>query len=157
ARPPPTLCTGNRCLRAGSKRASSEPDHSMRAWWLLLALLVSAPSAEARTFWVSKSGNDSNACTDSTTPPAASGKRLTITAGLACGGGLGPGATLYVRAGTYDESFSFTVGIPSGTSWNAPVTLSAAPGEAVTILPTTGPCLGDVPCRVFEFSPGDQY
>src|SRR5262245_56722869 len=53
---------------------------------------------------------------------------------------LHPGDTLYLRGGTYAQSInatSFTV--PSGTSWSSPVTISAYPGEAVTLRPSSGP------------------
>jgi parallel beta-helix repeat protein len=44
---------------------------------------------------------------------------------------LHPGDTLYVRGGTYGEALLND--IPSGTSWSAPVTVAAYPGEAVTL------------------------
>jgi parallel beta-helix repeat protein len=101
-------------------------------------------------YYVAKTGSDSSSCSQA---QSQSTSKLTITGALGC---LQPGDTLYIREGTYDESFSYTASVPSGTSWSAPVTLSAFPGETVTIRPTTGPC-GGAPCRVFEFFDSDQY
>jgi Right handed beta helix region len=47
---------------------------------------------------------------------------------------LRPGDTLYIRGGTYHEALLNN--IPGGTSWSAPVTLTAYPGEAVTLRPS---------------------
>lgn len=45
---------------------------------------------------------------------------------------LKPGDTLYLRSGTYTEPFPT---IPSGVSWDEPVTISAYPGESVVLRP----------------------
>ena len=78
-------------------------------------------------YYVAKTGSDSSP-TGSISQPY-----LTIHKGLSV---LTAGATLYVRAGTYTESLDPDYGgtaIPGGTSWANPVTVSAYPGEAVTI------------------------
>ena len=49
---------------------------------------------------------------------------------------LQPGDTLYIRGGTYTEGLIDVV--PSGTSWSSPVTVSAYPGESVTLRPGSG-------------------
>jgi parallel beta-helix repeat protein len=49
---------------------------------------------------------------------------------------LSPGATLYVKAGTYAEALIHT--IPPGESWSRPVTVAAYPGHAVTLQPPAG-------------------
>lgn len=109
---------------------------------LLLSLLLVA-QAEATTFYVSLTtnsppGNDANTCTQaqSTSTPKA-----TFASAVTC---LTPGDTLQIRAGTYTEKLvSGSGGIPGGTSWAVPVTLSAYPGETVTIASNeaTWPCL----------------
>jgi parallel beta-helix repeat protein len=55
-------------------------------------------------------------------------------------GVLTPGDTLCVRGGTYAETLDDA--IPSGTSWSAPVTVAAYPGESVTIRPNAGADFG---------------
>ena len=69
------------------------------------------------------------------TAQSQSTRELTIKAGLSC---LASGATLYIRAGTYNEAI-LNLAIPSGSSWNAATTISAYPGDelAVIIKPST--------------------
>jgi hypothetical protein len=122
----------------------------MRRWAILLitlCLLISRPTSAqllqgvigssaavsptvANSYWVSKSGNDANACTLSTTPLAATAK-LTINGGITC---LSAGKTLYVRAGTYDEGIS---SVPNGTSWSNKVRIAAYPGDTVWMTPSS--------------------
>lgn len=99
----------------------------------LTGYMVSASVAHAATYYVSKSGNNSNSCATAqniTTPKAT----LTgATGGLQC---LFPGDTLFVRAGTYPERI--LNGIRGGTSWaNAP-RIAAYSGETVWLTPTAG-------------------
>jgi parallel beta helix pectate lyase-like protein len=98
-------------------------------------LLLTAPGADAATFYVSPAGNDANSCNSaqSTSP---SSHKLTISAGVAC---LSPGDTLMIRGGTYTGSRnvidSQTYPVPAGSSWSNPVTISGYPGETVVIQP----------------------
>lgn len=101
---------------------------------LLLTLIIgfSIPASVGATTWyVAKTGSDSNSCTqaqNSSTP------RLTIAAGLNCIGiaaGAGAGHIVQIAAGTYVESLQNN--LPSGTSWSAPFTLQAKTGDIVTI------------------------
>jgi hypothetical protein len=110
---------------ASSPPASSPPASSPPA---------SPPAAASTTYYVSKTGSDSNPGT-----LAQPYKTITHAVGL-----LHPGDTLYVRAGTYAESFNSN--IPGGTSWSAPVTVAAYPGETVILQPNKG---AD---RVFTFA-----
>src|SRR4030095_8643680 len=61
---------------------------------------------------------------------------------------LTPGATLYVRGGTYAEALINN--IPRGTSWSAPVTVAAYPGEAAVLQPSRGE-------YVLHFQNGQQF
>ena len=97
----------------------------------LLCVLVWAGRAIAQTtYYVTKSGNDSNTCVQAQTVGTA---RLTIDEGRKC---LSAGDTLEIGAGTYAEEMADT--IPSGTSWSAPVTIKSIDGESVIIQPPGG-------------------
>jgi hypothetical protein len=78
------------------------------------------------TYYVSPTGSDSN-------PGTLASPFRTINHGV---GVLHAGDIVYVRAGTYAESLINV--IPSGTSWGVPVTVSAYPGESVTLQPASG-------------------
>jgi parallel beta-helix repeat protein len=97
-------------------------------------LLFFAPTgAGAATWYVAKTGSDSNSCAqaqNSSTP------RLTINGALACAGffaGAGAGHTVQVASGTYAETISRW---PSGTSGN-PFTLRSATPYGAIIKPGT--------------------
>ena len=96
----------------------------------LSILLFLSANGHAATYWVAKTGTNSNSCTQA---QSESTPKVTITSGLSC---LTAGDTLKVKAGIYAETFTNV--IPSGTSWSAPVTLMANPGDAVTIQPAAG-------------------
>jgi hypothetical protein len=96
----------------------------------LVAATALAVNTAGTTFYVAPGGNDAVSCTQAQN--TATPKR-TIANAAAC---LSPGSTLYVRAGTYPESL-FNV-IPSGASWDQPVTIAAFPGETVTLRPLRG-------------------
>jgi parallel beta-helix repeat protein len=114
--------------------------------WLWLA---GGQSASAATYYVAKTGSNSNSCSqaqDPTTP------KLTIHGALACigaGESVGAGHTVIVKAGTYNEEFSYD--LPGGTDWANVFTLKANPGDTVTIMPTAGLC-STKPCRVFTIA-----
>jgi parallel beta-helix repeat protein len=84
----------------------------------------------ATTYYVSKSGNDSNSCT-SAKSTTLSAQKATINAGLGC---LASGDTLLVHAGSYDE-FILDYPIASGTSWSSFTRIAAYPGETVWMRP----------------------
>jgi Right handed beta helix region len=95
---------------------------------LLLAILVLMTPilGEGATYYVAKTGSDSNACTGA---QSASTPKLTIKAGLAC---LKGGDTLIIKAGTYKEGIPIKT-IPSGTSNSSHTIIRAATGETVVI------------------------
>lgn len=121
---------------------------------LLIGLILFAGRANAATYYTATTGSDSN-------PGTQSAPFLTIQKGVI---GLRPGDTLYVKAGTYAENLYCPeaswvppgfVCIPSGTSWNAPVTVAAYPGDTVTIQPNAGS--NDWNYRVLAFDRNQSY
>jgi parallel beta-helix repeat protein len=106
---------------------------TLMAITLLLILIGDQKiSVTGTTYYVAPSGLDSN-------PGTLALPFRTITKGVSV---LAPGATLYVRAGTYPESITK---IPSGTSWSAPVRIKNYPSETVWMRPSGT-------TRVLEFS-----
>jgi Right handed beta helix region/Protein of unknown function (DUF1565) len=83
-------------------------------------------ASDAKTYFVSTTGSDSNSGTE-TRPFRTLKKGVSV---------LTPGAVLYVMSGTYREALIHT--IPSGTSWDRPVTVAAYPGHTVTLKPDPG-------------------
>jgi hypothetical protein len=83
-------------------------------------------SAQGSTYYVALNGSDSNPGTEAR--PFGS-----INHGVRA---LRPGDTLLVRGGLYAEELRNT--IPSGESWQRPVTLKAYPGEEVVLMPGPG-------------------
>ncbi len=105
---------------------------------LVLAAMVIPGLVCADTTYVSPSGSNSH--------PGTEAKPFrTLAKGVR---GLAPGDTLLVRAGVYAESLYAT--IPSGTSWDRPVTMKAYPGEEVILKPDSG-------IRVLHFQSNQQY
>jgi parallel beta-helix repeat protein len=92
----------------------------------LVGVIFNVPISQGETYYVAHDGNDSNAGTE-TEPFRTMGRGVRV---------LTPGDTLYVREGTYEESFFDS--IPSGDSWDAPVTIAALSDETVTIRPNPG-------------------
>jgi Right handed beta helix region len=115
-------------------RERSQPMHRRMtlAKWLglermIVALaLVAAATARGETYFVALNGSDSN-------PGTKDRPFQTLHAGIRR---LQPGDTLSVREGVYHEPLIDT--IPGGTSWQAPVTLTAFEGEKVTICAPPG-------------------
>lgn len=97
---------------------------------LVFALATLSPGiSDATTYYVAKTGNDSN-------PGTEFSPFRNIKHGVSS---LSAGDTLYVKAGTYYESIlSWKTTIPNGTSWSNPVTVAANPGDTVTIHPSSG-------------------
>src|SRR6266516_4060767 len=83
----------------------------------LLGSLVHAQKGEAETYYVATDGTDSNSGTE---------ERPFKTLGRGVRD-LSPGDTLYVKNGTYTGGLAF---IPSGTSWDNPVTIAAYPSHS---------------------------
>jgi len=86
---------------------------SRLSWCMGLAALmaIAAPgSARAASYYVSTSGNDSNACS---TAQSASTAKKTIQSGLSC---LQPGDTLILRSGTYSGSGNSLSNLPNGSA-----------------------------------------
>ena len=113
---------------------------------LLASNSVTPSAANAATYYVAKTGSDSNSCPSA---QATATPKLTIKSGLSC---VKAGDTLSVRAGTYAEPIdSNALTLPTGTSWaNAP-RIAAYSGEKVTL--TRGSST-----RVFNFqNPYVQY
>jgi len=95
---------------------------------LILFFLLFCLPVKAATYYVSKTGNNNNAC--STTDSAGTNK-LTITAGVGC---LSSGDTLIIHgvpSGTYTEQVIVPAS-KSGTSWATATTIKAALGETVS-------------------------
>ncbi len=107
---------------------------------LLLGSLMMAQWSAAATYYVAPNGNDGN-------PGTIDQPYRTVNAGVRV---LAPGDTLYLRAGTYQESLYNA--ISGGTSWNNPVTVKAYSGETVTLR------VQNSPNGVLYFSaPNSQY
>jgi parallel beta-helix repeat protein len=101
----------------------------------VIGYTVSAGVAQAATYYVSKTGNNSNSCAQAqsiSTPK----QTLSGTSGaLQC---LSAGDTLFVRAGTYDESIDLrSTPMRSGTSWSSIIRVANYNGETVWLTPTT--------------------
>ena len=95
----------------------------------------------ATTYWVSTSGSDQNGDGSEGNPWAhvyygvshdKTGSVCAVLSQLSNKWCLQPGDTLIIKAGTYEDNLNF---VPGGTSWNAPVTIKAAPGEQVILRP----------------------
>jgi parallel beta-helix repeat protein len=84
------------------------------------------PPPSGAVFYTATDGHDGN-------PGTEAAPFRTVAKGVSR---LSPGATLYVKAGTYAEALIHT--IPPGESWSRPVTVAAYPGHAVTLQPPAG-------------------
>ncbi len=104
----------------------------------MLLLLCGAANVDAADYYVSNQGDDAN-------PGTLSSPFRTLARGVS---GLKPGDTLLVRAGTYVGSSQLRH-IPSGESWERPVTINAFPGERPVIVPE--------PRQTVMYITGTQY
>jgi parallel beta helix pectate lyase-like protein len=89
---------------------------------------VLAADGHAATYYVAKSGNDSNTCAQAqniSTP------RASLGAGVACMSG---GDTLYVRGGTYSATANSLIP-PSGSSWSNATRIARYANETVVLQP----------------------
>jgi hypothetical protein len=92
-----------------------------------LVIFLVTTTAQAATYYVATTGNDSN-------PGTIQLPFRTIVKGVSV---LKPGDTTLVRAGTYRESIDTNkVTFPNGTSWTSAVTLAVYPNEQVTLIGT---------------------
>jgi parallel beta-helix repeat protein len=100
--------------------------------WMTLAVLSGIPAvANSATYYVAKTGSNSNTCAVTQSP---STPKLTIAGGLAC---MGPGDTVIVKNGTYAESINHDQ-LVSGTA-SAYTTIKAENvGEVTLVPPSTG-------------------
>src|ERR1700704_868623 len=119
-----------------------------KALILAFLLLFQSLPVMATTWYVQKTGSDSNNCTQA---QSSSTPKLTIQAALNCvGGSAGAGADNFVEirdstAQIYDESFA---AFPTGTSGH-PFTLKATNNGVISIFPTSGD-------KVFKFE-GNEF
>ena len=88
----------------------------------LLGSLVHTQKGEAETYYVATDGTDSNPGTE---------ERPFETLGRGVRG-LSPGDTLYVKNGTYTAWG--LANMPSGASWDNPITIAAYPGHSPVIV-----------------------
>lgn len=102
--------------------------------------------AEAATYYVATNGSDSRSCLNAT---STSTPLRTINTALDC---LTPGDTLYIRGGTYTEAIdSNRRTIPTGTSWNAPITIAGYSGEVVTLKPAGSCAVLNLPAPYLQY------
>src|SRR6266566_4039560 len=80
----------------------------MKKLLLVMLLTIFPVLAHGTTYYVAKTGSDSNSCNSAQSP---STPKLTINAGAGC---LSAGDTLIVKSGTYNEILADV--IPSGTA-----------------------------------------
>ncbi len=106
---------------------------------MVFALTLAPTLAQGATYYVAKTGSDSYSCSQAQSP---STPKLTIagsSGGLKC---LKAGDKLFIKGGAYAEFINFNQ-IPSGNSWDAATVVQAAPGETVTLRPSSGGGGGD--------------
>jgi hypothetical protein len=112
-------------------------------FFVLIPLNARGETLPAPSYYVALSGSDDLPCSAATNPDT---PKRTLNGAVGC---LTPGSVLYVRGGVYAEQLWDA--IPSGSSWDAPVTIAAYPGESATLQPPDG---AD---RVLHFQNNHQY
>jgi len=110
-------------FRVHSKDSAGNEAQSGDSTFTTASPAANAIATTGPTYYVATNGDDANPGTE--TQPF-----RTISHGVSR---LTPGDTLYVMSGTYAEVLPGN--IPSGSSWSAPVTVAAYPGNVVTIKP----------------------
>jgi len=104
----------------------------MKSLFAILTFLLGA-SRLAADFYVSPSGSDTNSGTLSSPFATIDKARLAVASQISGSGIPAGGLTVWLRAGTYNRTSSFTLySTDSGTA-GSPVTYSAYPGEQVFI------------------------
>jgi len=116
----PMTLTSSAVVKAKAFKSGSNPSAEAYASFVVSPSVV---SGSGKIYYVATNGNDANPGSQS--QPFRNLKKAVSV--------LRPGDTLLVRQGTYLGS-SQLYAIPSGTSWGAPVTIKAYPGETVTII-----------------------
>jgi parallel beta-helix repeat protein len=104
---------------------------------LVLGGALSPRGATAATYYVATTGSDVN-------PGTFFQPFRTIAKGVQS---LHGGDTLYIRRGTYVEGIAARFGVipPSGTSWSQATTIAGYPNETVTLAPTAGAAVVELP------------
>jgi Right handed beta helix region len=102
----------------------------MREFLLVVFFTIFPVLAHGATYYVAKTGSDSNSCANA---QSQSTPKLTINAGAAC---LSGGDTLIVKAGSYTESLINN--LPSGTAGSPTVLKSEVNHGAVMFTDATG-------------------
>lgn len=102
----------------------------MRRILLLVALLLWAAPVSAATYYVAKTGNDANNCTNAMSQ---STPKLTINSGLGC---LSAGDELLIKEGTYAESIIDPA--IAGTNWSNKVRIAHYMSDVVWLDPGAG-------------------
>ena len=93
---------------------------------VFIGCVLSVQVSDAATYYVAKNGSNSTSGTKAS-------PFLTVNKGVSV---LTPGDTVLIKGGTYLETLIDK--IPSGTSWNSPVTVKAAPGHSPVIKAPVG-------------------
>lgn len=106
----------------------------MRAILMAGLLLWLGTPSWAATYYVSKSGNNANTCTQAQSQGT---PKLTITAGLGC---LASADTLTIGAGTYAERLNNVIPSGTGPSFAGMTLMQAVTGATVIVQPATGGC-----------------
>src|ERR1051325_5814467 len=120
-------------------------------------LLLAVPRAQAATYYVAKTGSDSNTCAQAQSPSTPFATISKPINGNPCN--LVGGDTIEVRANslggsaTFSDQFDCNVNssqcIPGGTSWASPVVVRARSGDMIIVQPTGGG-------RIFSFDNANQ-
>ena len=96
----------------------------MNRLFLSATLLLLGSSVQAATYYVAKTGSNTNTCAQAASQAS---PKLTISAGVGC---LSAGDTLIVKSGAYSESIG---SVPSGISEAQPTRVMAEPLLSVTM------------------------
>jgi hypothetical protein len=99
-------------------------------WLLAVLLLLWAAPTWGNTYYVDQNGAGGTCASGN--PGTQSQPKCTIAEGIAL---LSGGDTLYIRAGTYNESINSQNSnpLPSGSSWATATIIAGYPGETVTL------------------------
>jgi hypothetical protein len=110
---------------------------------LLIIFSLVTGTAQAATFYVAKTGNDGNSCSQAQNQ---STPKLTLASGLGC---LSAGDRLEIKTGTYARPSANNWPYASGTSWTNSVTIARYGSDKVTVLGWP-PLYGNIGYIVFD-------